>query len=159
MVRISELSDMEAVFSLRQLTRAVDTGIDLADEAGVRRFVETAAAEALEDPEEVRAFMALFEAPETAARVARACLATVEERPALLEDHAAGLDPILDNPPRAQQMDMGLSLGLLTLAGVAMFLSGSLKIKTKSFELDYKGSEQVAEIFKAVLPRIPGWKG
>ena len=157
-MQISELNDMEAVFGLRQLTRNVDTDIDLADEARVRAFVESAAGRALAGPDEVQAFLALFERPDAAASVARACLASVQEQPTLLEDQADELPSILENPPRTQQMDMGLSLGLLALAGMAMFLSGSLKVKTKDFELEYQGNENVVKIFKALLPRIPGWR-
>jgi ABC-type antimicrobial peptide transport system ATPase subunit len=55
-------------------------------------------------------------------------------------------------------MDMGLSLGLLALAGMAMPLSGSLKIKARDFEMTYQGNAQAVEmIFKGVLPKIPGW--
>jgi hypothetical protein len=102
--------------------------------------------------------MALFERPDAAATLARACLASVQEQPTLLEDQADELPSILENPPRTQQMDMGISLGLLALAGMAMFLSGSLKVKTKDFELEYQGNENVVKIFKALLPRIPGWR-
>jgi hypothetical protein len=155
-MNVSNLNDMEAVFSLRQLTKNVDTDIDLTDEAGVRAFVENAAEHALANSNEVAAFMSLFEQPESAASVARACLASVQEQPSLLEDQTDQLTLILDNPPRTQQMDMGISLGLLALAGMAMFLSGSLKIKTKDFKLEYQGSDKVTDIFKAVLPKIPG---
>lgn len=156
-MQISELNDMEAVFGLRQLTRNINTDIDLADESSVRAFVENAADRALANPVDAHAFMALFDQPETAARVARACLTSIQEQPGLLEDQANQLTPILDNPPRTQQMDMGISLGLLALAGMAMFLSGSLKIKSKEFELEYQGSDKVVDIFKAVLAKIPGW--
>ncbi len=156
-MNVFELNDMEAVFGLRQLTNNVDTNIDLADEASVRTLVKTAAERALANSNDVTAFMALFEQPEAAASIARACLASVQEQPSLLEDQTGQLALILDNPPRTQQMDMGISLGLLALAGVAMFLSGSLKIKSKNFELEYQGSDKVVDIFKAVLPKIPGW--
>ena len=157
-MQISELNDMEAVFSLRQLTRAVDTDIDLTNEAGVRSFVEKAAQQALQEKGEVEKFMQMFEQPDTAAIVARACLSSVQEQPALLPEQTGELESILNNPPRTQQMDLGISLGLLALAGMAMFLSGSLKIKTKDFELEYQGSDKVVDIFKSVLPKIPGWK-
>ena len=159
-MQISKLSNMEAVYSLRELTRDVDSGINLADEPSVRAYVKTAAERALSDPAKISEFMALFEKPETAADVARAVLASVEEEPELIEDQAAKLHKIfLADPPRTQQMDMGISLGLLALAGMAMFLSGSLKIKTKDFDLNYQGNAQVIKIFEAVLPKIPGWMG
>ena len=50
---VSKLNDMEAVFGLRQLTKDVQTGIDLADEASVRAFVEDAAKQALVNPDAI----------------------------------------------------------------------------------------------------------
>ena len=157
-MKISDLNDMEAVFGLRKFTEAFGDDIDLTDEGAVRSFVEENAQQALEDPNDVEAFMELFEQPKTAAGLARACLSTIHEQPELLGAETDQLEDILENPLRAQQMDMGISLGLLALAGMAMFLSGSLKIKTKNVDIEYQGSDAVVDIFKAVLPKIPGWK-
>ena len=156
--RIAELSDMEAVYSLRKLTAWVDTEIDLADEEGVRRFVEKAATAAL-GKRQAKDFMAVFDSRKSSAELSRACLTAIESDPDLLEEARGELDAVLAKPPKTQQMDLGISLGLLALAGMAMFLSGSLKIKTKNFELEYKGSKTVPEIFKAVLSKMPGWGG
>ena len=97
-MQISKLSNMEAVYGLRELTRDVDSGINLADEPSVRAYVKTAAERALSDPAKISEFMASFEKPETAADVARAVLASVEEEPELIEDQAAKLQKILRGP-------------------------------------------------------------
>ncbi len=156
--RIADLSDMEAVYSLHILASKLDSGLDLADEAGVRQFVETAGRVAL-GSERAREFMNLFETPEAAADLSRACLAAIESAPGILGEAGGEFEKVMARPPKTQQMDMGISLGLLTLAGMAMLLSGSLKVTTNDLVVEYKGNDKVVEIFKAVLAMVPGWPG
>lgn len=153
MTGIEDLTNMEAVYSLHRVTSGF-SWVDLEDPEGVRTLVVKLAGAGLGGSAEAEAFMTRFEDDDHAGELARACLLAIQENPTLLEGAQASLNKLLESPPRTQQMDMGISFGILALAGMAMFLSGSLNIKAGDFELDYKGSEAVAGIFKVVLGHV-----
>ncbi len=156
--QIANLNDMQAVYSLHRLASKQSSGIDLDNTMEVKKFVEDAARDALGN-EQAQDFMKLFKSDKSAGDLARACLVSVQKDSELIEGASGELDTLLLNPPETRQMDGGIGLGLLALAGLAMFLSGTLKIKTKDGgEFVYEGSEQVTEIFKTVLNLVPGWK-
>ena len=154
MALIQNLNDMQAVYCLHRLTSQFAPGANLEDEEAVRQFVEHAAHQGL-GADQADEFMALFEDDRRATDVARACLTVIRENPEMLEGSSGPLESLLESPPATNQMDLGISFGLLALAGMAMFLAGSLKIKTKDFELDYQGSEVVGEVFGAILSKLP----
>ena len=153
---IAQLDDMEAIYSPYLLTSKYASGLDLDDPPSVQEFVRTYASETLGEAQ-AKNFMALFESEATAAETSRACLAVIESNEDLLEGAADQLKKLLIHPPKTRQADLGMGLGLLPVAGMAMFLSGSLKVQTKDVLIEYKGSYKGAEVIKAVFDRLSGW--
>jgi hypothetical protein len=162
MDQIQQLDDAQAVYTLyRSVEPYADPDqINLDDAAQVREIVHAAFANAVG---EARAdeLMAGFASDAQASDLARATLVALRERPELIEGVDSEIDANLAEPPSEEKMDLGISLGLLALAGMAMAFMGTLEVKREtsegpegrkaSWSVVFSGSDKVPELVSGIL--------
>jgi hypothetical protein len=166
MKTIQELSDSESVYALyRSLEAQVeDAQIDHPDD--VRDIARAGLASAVGEGQAAE-LVSQFEDAANAGELARATLLTLRERPDFVVGVAADIDSYVADPPSEEKMDLGISLGLLALAGLAMALMGSLEVtgdtevsgdaRKSSWSVKFKGSDKVPELVNSILEALkPG---
>lgn len=164
MKTIEELDDVEAVYSLYLAAEPHGHGVNLDNPETVKRTVREAFASAAA-PALVEQVMARLADESTAAEVARAALGVLREDHELVPGVSAQIGEMLADPPRADRLDMGFSLALLTFGALAMALMGTLEFKSvdelepgggrrKTTVVNWKGSQNIPKLVAGILGKL-----
>ncbi len=162
MKKIDELDGIEATFTLNRASqRSTHDAIHDVEKASkiLRSAVSSVAGEAVAEQ-----FVDYVKHDEAGA-VARATLVEIAQERAHFGKLAEEVDQMLVDPPRADQLDLGISIGMLTLCGLAMVMMSRVEVSnkreqqadgsaSKEFKFLFQGNEAVAKLVTKLVSKL-----
>jgi hypothetical protein len=165
--KVEDLDNVEAVYTLYVATQENaktdenPAGLDLDDPDRARQLVREALAEAGGEARAAQV-LAMLENEDSAGEVARAALSVLREQPDLAGGAGEKVDELMHDPPTAEKLDFGLSLGIFAVASLAMTLMGTIKYESKTetkegtttTSFSFQGSEQAGSFATSLLSKL-----
>lgn len=162
MKQIDELDGIEATFTLNRASQRVTQDV-IQDAEKASRILRSAVSSVA--GEEVASHFVEYVKRDEAGAVARVALGEITRERAEFDKLAGEVDQMLLDPPRADQLDLGISIGMLTLCGLAMVLMSRVEVSSKKeqqadgstsdeFKFVFQGNEAVAKLVTNLVAKL-----